>query len=129
MRPGNNQLKDDLKFCSNCSHSWDVHANFRCWGNHDLCTCPNARGAELDNIAPEVVETNKPIGWFIEDGLVKQVMNIFPREVRAVGRLTTPGNNQPCDRIYEDGAYTVKFINGVACCPSCGLPVKEHTHG
>lgn len=61
--------------------------------------------------------------------LCKPVLNFLRWEgINESPAPPVPRNNQPCDRIYEDGAYTVKFINGVACCPSCGLPVKEHNH-
>ena len=38
----------------------------------------------------------------------------------------TPPN--VCDRQYS-GATTAKLINGLACCPSCNLPIADHGTG
>lgn len=41
-------------------------------------------------------------------------------------RPSTGGTKKACSRKYGQGSYTARIVNGVACCPSCGLPCKEH---
>lgn len=41
------------------------------------------------------VKANEAIGWFVEDGMVKQVMTIKPREIRVIGPLEADSVNHP----------------------------------
>lgn len=60
--------------------------------------------------------------------------NVGPgSEIERLKRQLPYANTQPpkpsiCDRVYGNGAYTAIMINEVACCTSCGQPIKEHKH-